>query len=155
VQQLALSLSYHMCPLFKCVKVPLTAFPPFYCANCTTQLGVSSKLLDGTLNPSVSVTDKDVEEPWSQDRSLGNTICDQPLLGRRAVDNSPPAATVQPLLYPPNGPIFKSTYLYNLERRIWWRDHVKCLAEVQVDDIICLSLCPPVSSLHHRMPPDW
>jgi len=41
--------------------------------NCTTQLGVIRKLAVGTLNPSVYVSDKDVEEQQSQEGSLGNT----------------------------------------------------------------------------------
>ena len=53
-----------MCPVLKCVPVPLDGVPPFYCVGCTAQLGVISKLGEGALNPTVYVIDKDVEERW-------------------------------------------------------------------------------------------
>jgi len=52
-------------PLFKCVLVPCGDIPSFYCVNCTTQLGVVSRLAEGTLYPIIYVIDKDVEEHWS------------------------------------------------------------------------------------------
>lgn len=43
-----------------------------YCVNCNTQFGVIRK----PLNPTVSVSDNDVEEHWSQDRPLGDIAHD-------------------------------------------------------------------------------
>lgn len=60
-----------MHPLFEWVHAPLDGVPPLYCINCTTQLDVISKLAKGTLNPTVYVTDKDVEEHQSWDRPPG------------------------------------------------------------------------------------
>jgi len=48
--------------MLKPVQIPLDDIPPFSCVNCTTQLGVISKLAEGALNLIVYVTDKDVEE---------------------------------------------------------------------------------------------
>ena len=70
-----------MCPLFERVQVPLDGVPPLCCFNCTTLLDVISKLAEGTLNPTVCVSDKDVEQYWSQEAPLWDMTCDQlPLL---------------------------------------------------------------------------
>ena len=76
------------CLLFKHVQVPLDSIPPFCCVNCTTQLGVISKLAEGTLNPTVLVIDKDVKEHWSQEGPLGDASHHQPPSGLRAIDNN-------------------------------------------------------------------
>lgn len=55
--------------LFELVYLPLDEIPSFCCTNCTILLGVISKTVEGALNSTVSVTDKDVEEHWSQDGS--------------------------------------------------------------------------------------
>ena len=56
-----------MGPLLQPVQVPLDVFPSLQCDNCTAQLGVISKLVEGALDAIVYVTDKDVEEHQSQD----------------------------------------------------------------------------------------
>lgn len=38
----------------------------FYCVSCTVQLGVISKHIEGTLNSTICVTNKGVEERWSR-----------------------------------------------------------------------------------------
>ena len=48
-----------MLSLFESVQVPLDVFPSFFCMNCTTQIGVISKLAEGAINPTVYITDKD------------------------------------------------------------------------------------------------
>jgi len=48
--------------LFEHVQVPPDSIPSFCCVNCTTQLGVTSKLGEGAFNPTVCLFDKDVEE---------------------------------------------------------------------------------------------
>ena len=53
--------SVNVGPLFKSVQVSLDSIPSFCHSKCTTQRGVIlSKLGEGTLNPPVDVTDKDV-----------------------------------------------------------------------------------------------
>ncbi|KAK4824038.1 hypothetical protein QYF61_009629 [Mycteria americana] len=42
-----------MDPLLKLVKVPLDGIPSFKCINCTTQLGVMCKFVEGALDPTV------------------------------------------------------------------------------------------------------
>ena len=40
--------------------------PPLGCVDCATQLGAIHKLTEGILDPTVGVTDEDVEEHLSQ-----------------------------------------------------------------------------------------
>jgi len=40
----------HTGPLLEVVQVPLDGTPSFRCVNCTTQLGVISKLAEGALD---------------------------------------------------------------------------------------------------------
>ncbi|KAK4810873.1 hypothetical protein QYF61_013281 [Mycteria americana] len=65
VQALALGLvelhEVHMGPLLKPVQVPLDGIPSLQRINCTTQLGVISKLAEGALNPTVYVIDEDIK----------------------------------------------------------------------------------------------
>ncbi|KAK4827794.1 hypothetical protein QYF61_021747 [Mycteria americana] len=69
VQDLALGLVelHEACtgPSLKPVKVPLDGIPSLQSIDCTTQLGVVSKLAEGALNPTVHVTDKDVKQHQS------------------------------------------------------------------------------------------
>jgi len=55
MQHLTLGLvEVHQVPvesLFKIVQVPLDIIPSFYSINCTTQLGVISKIAEGVLSP--------------------------------------------------------------------------------------------------------
>jgi len=50
--------------LFKFVQVPLDGMPSFCCINCTTQLDGTSKLVDGALDPTVCIINKNIEEHW-------------------------------------------------------------------------------------------
>jgi len=61
-----------MCPLLKPVKVLLHGISSLHPVNCTTQLGVVSKLAEGALNPTVSVTNKNVKQCCSQYQPLRN-----------------------------------------------------------------------------------
>ena len=47
-------------PPFVFSKVPLDGLPSFCSINCTTQLGVISKLADGALDPIIYVIGEDV-----------------------------------------------------------------------------------------------
>ena len=67
-----------MGPLLQPVQVPLDGFPSFQCIDYTAQLGVVCKLAEGALDAIICVTDKDVEENWSQDLTLRHTTSDQP-----------------------------------------------------------------------------
>ena len=57
VQDLALGLAelnaVHMGPLLKPVKVPLDGIPSLKQTNCITLLGVTCKLAEGALNPTI------------------------------------------------------------------------------------------------------
>ena len=104
----------------KPVQVPLDGILSFCCINCTTQLGVVCKLAEGELNPTVYVTDKDVEEHWSQNRPLGDTTHCQPLLGHKATDHSPLAAAIQPIPYPLYSLPFRSVSLQFRDKDAVW-----------------------------------
>jgi len=69
-----------MCPLLKHALILLDDVSPFYCVSYATQLGVISKLSEGILNPTVYVTDKDVEENQFQDRCPGTQVMNGLLL---------------------------------------------------------------------------
>ena len=56
----------HLGPLLKPVKVPLDSISSLWCVNGTPQFGVISKLAEGALDPTVSVTDEDLKEYRSQ-----------------------------------------------------------------------------------------
>jgi len=111
-------------PLFECVQIPLDSITSLYFVICTNQLDVISKLAEGTLNPTVYVTDKDVEEHWFKTDPT-------PLTTSLHLDAEPltePLATIiQSVLYLPNGPIFKSIYPQFRYKDVVW-DHVKGLA---------------------------
>ena len=73
---------------------------------------------EGILNPNIYVTDKDVKDYWSQDRSLESNAYHWPLPGHEPSDHNPMAANFQPTPYRQNSPLFKSS-LSNLEIRMW------------------------------------
>ena len=52
------------------VQVSLDGFPSFQCIDCTAQLGIICKLAEGALDSIDYVSDKDVEEHWSQDQPM-------------------------------------------------------------------------------------
>ena len=56
----------HLGLLLKTVWVPLNAIPSLWCVDCTSQLGVISKLAEGAFDPTVNVTDEDIKEHWRQ-----------------------------------------------------------------------------------------
>ena len=132
-----------LCPLYEHVQVPLDSIPPFYCVSCTTQFSVISKLAEAALEPTIYV-DKDVEEHWSQDKSLGDTTHDQSPLGHGAIDHDLLAVTIQSMLCLPNSQDFKFICL-QFRDKDEVQDHVKGCARVQVDDV----LCPSMPSLHY------
>ncbi|KAJ7414783.1 hypothetical protein BTVI_40233 [Pitangus sulphuratus] len=55
-----------MGPLLKLIQVPLDGIL-FCCVNCTAQLGVTCKLAESALDPTVYVIDIDIKEHESQD----------------------------------------------------------------------------------------
>lgn len=61
-----------MISVLKLVQVPLDGIPSFHCVPCTAQLPVACKCTEGALGPTVSVTDKDTEEPKPQDSPEGH-----------------------------------------------------------------------------------
>ena len=80
---------------------------------------------------------KILKEHQYQARHLRNTTHDWPLPGHRAIDSNPMATIIQPILYPPNNPAFKSISLQFRDKDVVW-DH-NDLAQVQVDDNSCPS----------------
>ena len=143
VQHLAVGLLglhvVHMGQLLQPVQVPLNGISSFYCINHTTQLGVICKLAKGVLNPIVYVVDKDIKQYQSQDRPLRDTTRYWPPPGHGDIDHHSLGATFKPISCPLNGPPIKSISLNFGDQNVMW-DHVKGLAEVQVDNTACSSL---------------
>ena len=82
--------------------------------------------------------------PWDNGaHQQGSTAKDGP----RAIDNNLLAMTIQPVLYSPNSPAFKSICLQFRDKDVLW-DHVKGLAEVQVVNISYLAF---VHQCHHSI----
>jgi len=52
----------HVDLLFKPIKVPLDGIPSHWCINCTTQLAVICKLVEGALKPTVYVISADIKQ---------------------------------------------------------------------------------------------
>ncbi|KAK4813810.1 hypothetical protein QYF61_026414, partial [Mycteria americana] len=69
VQNVALGLvephEVHTGPLLELVQVPLDGILSLRRVNCTTQLGVVSKLAEGALNLTVNVIDENIGQHWS------------------------------------------------------------------------------------------
>lgn len=90
------------------VKVPLDVILSFQDVNCTTQVGIISKLPEDALNPTAHVAEKATEQSWSQYCPLRD-ITDLHL------DFEPLPTTlcvaVQLIHYPLSGPLIKSMYL--------------------------------------------
>lgn len=124
----------HIGPLLKPVlQVPVDSVPSFYCVKCTIQLDVTNKLGEGALDPTIYVTDKDVEEHQSKHRILGDTIYHQLPSGHGAIDHNPFAAIFELTFYPPNSLPFKSISVQFRNKDVVW-DLAKGLAEVQVNN---------------------
>ena len=69
------------------------------------------KLAEGAVDAFTCVVDKDVAEQWPQGGAWGGTTCVRPPPGRRAIDGSPEAATMQPIPHPASSPAFEPTPL--------------------------------------------
>ena len=78
----------------------------FCCINCTPQLGVISRPAEGTLDPTVYVTSKDVEDHKSQDSCLSEDTHDWPPSRHRATEHSPLIVSIQLIIHS-----FKSIFL--------------------------------------------
>ncbi|PKU41812.1 hypothetical protein llap_7885 [Limosa lapponica baueri] len=115
VQDLALGLielhEVDMDPPLKPVQVSLDGIPSLQRVDCTTQLGVVSKLAEGALYPTVRVSNKDVKQPWSKYLPLRNTTCQWSPLGHQAVDRNALSAAIQPVPYPLSDTSIKSISL--------------------------------------------
>lgn len=64
-----------MGPLLKPFKVPLDGNPSLKQTSSTTKLGVIQKLAEGTLNPSVYVTDENIKYYLSHYKLLRDMTC--------------------------------------------------------------------------------
>ena len=109
-------------------------FPSFCCINHTTPLGVISKLLRVHSVPSSMSLIKMLKstnpkrDPWGTSLAISLYLDTEPLTL---------AATFQPIPYLQNSPPFKSIPLQCRDKDLVG-DHVKGLAQVQVDDTSCL-----------------
>ena len=114
--------------------------------SCTTQLGVICKLADSAPDSIAYVTDKDVKEYQCQDRPLGCTLeCtthQRPPPRHGAVGNSPLAAAIQPIPYPPNSPPFKLISLLFRDKNVVWD---QCEALYLCSSSILIPVCKPMS----------
>ncbi|PKU40461.1 hypothetical protein llap_9237 [Limosa lapponica baueri] len=79
----------HTGPPLKPVQDLLDDIPSIQCVDRTTQLGVVSKLAEGVLNSTVHVSNKDVQQHWSQFQPLRNATHQWSPLGLRAIDHDP------------------------------------------------------------------
>jgi len=140
-----------MGPPFEFIRVPLDGFPALCCINCTSKLGVITKLAAVALNPIIYVTDKDVKLYQSQDRPHRKTTCHWPPSGHRAIDHNPLFVTFQSIPNLPNSLPFKSISLQFKDKDVAG-DHVRGLADVRVDYTSYFSF---VHQCHHRSPLDW
>jgi len=75
------------------------------------QLSLVSSVNLVILDPTVYVTDKDVQKYQSQDEPLEGIAQHQPPPGHAAVDHNPLIATIPPINYPLNSSAFKSISL--------------------------------------------
>lgn len=106
----------------------------------------------GTLSPTTRLTDKQVEEHWTQDGSLGNTTHDHTPPTRRAADPN--------LWLPPSSQLFiysiiqpSNPYFSKLEIRMWCKTVSKALhSSGRLYQLPFL--CPSMPLLHHQRPPD-
>ncbi|KAK4831237.1 hypothetical protein QYF61_016335 [Mycteria americana] len=104
VQDLALGLvkphTVDLGPSIQPVQVALQSLPTLQHINTPTQLGVTCKLTESTLDPFVQIIDKDVKQNWPQHRALGNTACDRPPTGVNSIYHHSLGPAVQAVLYP-------------------------------------------------------
>ncbi|KAK4824031.1 hypothetical protein QYF61_009622 [Mycteria americana] len=131
-------------PNLKPVKVPLDGTPSLQRVDCTTWLGVISKLAEGALSPTVYVIDKDVKQCRHQ-----------------AVDHNSLSATIQPTPYPASGASVKSMSLQFRDKDgcIPWyptkqipEQAKACSPEVQgIELAVRPPWCPKDIELHHFM----
>ena len=122
---------------FEFIKVPPDGIPSSCHISWATQLAVINKLAESALDLIIYVIDK-AKEHWYQDRPPGDTTRYQPPPGYRAIDHNPLTVTFSPIPYPLNSPPFKSISLQFKVKDVAG-NHTKDLAEVQTDDISCLS----------------
>ena len=84
------------------VQVPLDSIPSQF-VGCTTQHGVACKLAEGTLNPTVQVTDKDATcdiKPFLMQTLKAHHSNHWSLPGYRAIDYNFLGAATQTISYP-------------------------------------------------------
>lgn len=138
-----------MGPPIEFIEVPLGDIPFFCFIKSTAQLGVISKLAEGAPNLIIYVTDKDVKGYRSQDGSLGVTAHALCPGGSQFIDDNPQAAAFQLTPYPPSSLPFKSISLQFRDKDVVG-DHVKGLADVQVNNIIAFPLSTDAVSLSQK-----
>lgn len=93
-------------------------------------------ILESALDPTIHVTDKDVEQLQSQHRSLRNATCHWSPLGHGTTDHSSSSVTIQPVPHPR---IHQIKLSLQFRDKDIMRDRVRCFAQIQVDDISCCS----------------
>ncbi|PKU40070.1 hypothetical protein llap_9625 [Limosa lapponica baueri] len=142
VQDLAVGLvelhKVHTGPPHKPVKVSLDGTPSLQRVHHTTELDVGN-FLEGSFNPPVRVTNKDVKEGKSQYRPLKNVSCHWSPLEHQAVDRNSLSVTISRIPYPPSALSVKSMSLQFRDQDVM-QDCVKCFAHIQADAVNCYSL---------------
>lgn len=84
-----------MCPHLKPVCIPLGGISSFQCFSCTTWLGVTGKLAESVLSPTVHISEKDVKQHQSQYWFLKNVTRDWSSPGHQDIDLNSLSATMQ------------------------------------------------------------
>ncbi|KAK4820500.1 hypothetical protein QYF61_000079, partial [Mycteria americana] len=141
VQDLALGLvephEVHMGPLLKLVQVPLNGISSLRCVNRTTQLGVTCKLAEGALDPTVYVIDEILNSTGPNTHPGGT-----PLVTDLHLDIEP--LTTMLWMRPSNQFLIHRTvhpsnpYLSNLERRMLWGT-IMLLTDPEVESSLLIS----------------
>jgi len=106
--------------LFKLVQVPLDGIPSFCLINCTTHLGVISKLVEGKLSPFMSLI-KMLKSTGPRTDTRGTTCVRHPP-EHRTGDHNLLAVIIQPVPYPPYCPTIESVSLQLGDKNVVWGD---------------------------------
>ena len=103
-----------------------------------SQLCIISKLAEGGLHTIIQITDRDVEQDWTQHWPLGRTTSCRSSARLCSTDDNPLSIASHPVLNTPYCPLIYLT-LSKFHNKDVLEDSVECLAEVRVRDIQCSS----------------
>jgi len=158
-------------PFLTPVQIPSNGILSFCHINCTIQLSVIRGFAEGALPRSLTTMLKN-SDPSSESldiplitdlrleiKPLTTTLWLQPsnkskpaLFCSFVPKDIFPVDLIQPIPCPLNSLLFRSITFQSRDKNVMW-DHLKGLAEVQVDYIM-IFCCLLMPSLHHRTPED-